>query len=57
MKLVLLSFVLGLLGFALVVAGVAMVHIPTALIIGGVALVAYAFLLDRAAAAAARAKG
>lgn len=57
MKLVLLSIVLGLLGFALVVAGVAMVHIPTALIIAGVALVAYAFLLDRAAAAAARAKG
>ena len=55
MKLVILSWVVGLLGFALVVAGVALVHIPSAFIVAGIAMVAYARLADRAAAAIAAA--
>lgn len=57
MNLVILSLVLGLLGFALLVAGVALVHVPTALIVAGIALLAYAYLVDRAAAAKASAAG
>ncbi len=51
MKLVILSWVVGLLGFALVVLGVALVHVPSACIVAGAAMVAYARLVDRAAAA------
>lgn len=56
MKLVILSWLLGTVGFGLVVAGVAMVHVPAACVIAGLALLAYAKLLDRAAAAMAPAK-
>ncbi|WOI43775.1 hypothetical protein [Acidovorax sp. BLS4] len=51
MKLVILSWLLGILGFGLVVAGVAMVNVPAACVVAGLALLAYAKLLDRAAAA------
>lgn len=46
-----LSWLLGLLGFVLLVIGVALIHVPTACIVAGVLLIAYAYLVDRAAAA------
>ncbi|MGV3679681.1 MAG: hypothetical protein ACO1PM_08145 [Acidovorax sp.] len=55
MKLAYVAWVLGPLGFALLIAGVAMVHVPAALMLAGAALMAYAYLADRAAAAAAKA--
>lgn len=57
MKLVILSWLAGLLGFGLLVAGVAMLHVPAAFIVAGVGLLAWARLADKAAAAAATAKG
>lgn len=48
-----LSIVAGLLGFCLVVAGIALISVPAALIVAGSLLIGYAFLADRAAAAAA----
>lgn len=55
MKLGILSWVVGLVGFALVVLGVALVHVPSACIVAGGVMVAYARLMDRAAAAIAAA--
>ncbi|KAF1042941.1 hypothetical protein [Delftia tsuruhatensis] len=60
--LVLLSLLCGLLGFGLVVAGIWRMHPPTAMVVAGVALVAYAWRVDRAASglaalAAARGEG
>lgn len=57
MKLVILSGLAGLLGFGLLVAGVAMLHVPAAFMVAGVGLLAWARLADKAAAAAAMAKG
>ncbi|WP_330114911.1 hypothetical protein SA496_01190 [Pseudomonas sp. JS3066] len=57
MKLVILSWLAGLLGFGLLVAGVAMVNVPAALIVAGAGLLAWARLADRAAAATMNAKG
>lgn len=51
MKLVYLSWLAGLLGFGLLVAGVAMINEPAAFIIAGVCLLGWARLADRAAAA------
>jgi len=51
MKLLVLSWLSGLLGFALLVAGVAMIHIPAALIVAGAGLLAWARLADKAHAA------
>ncbi|MCL9653560.1 hypothetical protein L2088_02480 [Pseudomonas protegens] len=51
MKLVYLSWLAGLLGFGLLVAGVAMINKPAAFIIAGVCLLGWARLADRAAAA------
>lgn len=51
MKLTVLSWLVGLLGFGLLVAGVALIHVPAACIVAGLCMVAYAYLLDRAAAA------
>lgn len=56
MKLLVLSWLSGLLGFALLVAGVAMIHIPAALIVAGAGLLAWARLADKAHAAS-QAKG
>lgn len=51
MKLIILSWLAGLLGFALLVGGVAMVHVPAACVVAGVGLMAWSRLADRAAAA------
>ncbi|MHC8399468.1 hypothetical protein ACYZTX_08235 [Pseudomonas sp. MDT1-17] len=51
MNLVILSWLAGLLGFGLLVAGVAMVHVPAACVVAGVGLMAWSRLADRAAAA------
>lgn len=51
MKLVILSWLSGLLGFGLLVSGVAMVHVPAACVVAGVGLMAWSRLADRAAAA------
>jgi hypothetical protein len=51
MKLAILAWVAGLLGFGLLVGGVAMMHGPSACIVAGVGLLAWSLLADRAAAA------
>lgn len=43
----------GLLGFALLVSGVALISLPAGLIVAGVLLLLWAFLADLAAARAA----
>lgn len=50
MKLVIASWVVGLLGFALLVAGVWMVYRPAAFIVAGVGLLVWAKLADQAVA-------
>lgn len=50
MKLVVLSWLAGLLGFGLLVAGVALLNIPAAFIVAGLGLLSWAYLADRAAA-------
>lgn len=47
------AWVVGLIGFALLVAGVALVSVPAGLIVAGVLLLFWAYLADRAAARAA----
>ncbi|WP_371369966.1 hypothetical protein ACA097_09580 [Pseudomonas sp. QL9] len=54
MKLLLLAWLTGLLGFALLVAGVALIYPPAAFIVAGVGLLAWSRLADKAAAATAR---
>ncbi|AOI46364.1 hypothetical protein [Burkholderia oklahomensis] len=49
------AWVTGLLGFALLVTGVALISLPVGLIVAGVLLLMWAFLADLAAARAARA--
>ena len=51
MKLVIVSWLAGLLGFCLLIGGVAMVHVPAACVVAGVGLMAWSWLADRAAAA------
>ena len=51
MKLVILSWLAGLLGFGLLVYGVAMISAPAACIVAGLGLLAWSFLADRASAA------
>jgi hypothetical protein len=51
MTLTILAWVSGLLGFALLVTGVAMINVPTAYIVAGTGLIAWSWLADRAAAA------
>lgn len=48
------SLVCGLLGFALLIAGLALYSPPAALVVAGLLLLAYAVLLDKAAAAKQR---
>lgn len=50
MRLELLSWLAGVLGFALLVAGVWMVYRPAAFIVAGVGLLLWAKLADQAAA-------
>lgn len=52
-----LSWLLGLIGFTVLIVGVALISVPAACIVAGLALLAYALLLDRAAAALAAKKG
>ena len=51
MKLGILSWVAGLLGFALLVAGVAMISKPASCMVAGISLMGWSFLADRASAA------
>lgn len=51
MKLAILAWLAGLLGFALLVAGVALIYPPAGFVVAGVCLLAWARLADRAAAA------
>ncbi|WP_367842120.1 hypothetical protein [Paraburkholderia sp. DGU8] len=44
------AWIVGLLGFALLVAGVALISVPAGLIVAGVLLLCWAYLADRAAA-------
>ena len=44
------AWVAGLLGFGLLVAGIALIHVPTALIAAGFGLMGWAWLADKAAA-------
>jgi len=48
------AWVAGLLGFALLVAGVVLVSLPIGLIVAGVLLLLWALLADMAAARAGR---
>lgn len=54
MKLKFLSWLAGVLGFGLLVAGVAQLSIPAGFIVAGTALIAYGWLVDRASAAIQR---
>lgn len=57
MKLVILAWLAGVLGFGLLVAGVALIYPPAAFIVAGLCLLAWARLADKAAAATQRRKG
>jgi hypothetical protein len=46
-----MAWLAGLLGFGLLVAGVAMINAPAAYIVAGIGLLAWSFLADRASAA------
>lgn len=54
MKLEHMSLASGMLGFALLIAGIALISVPVALIVAGILLLGYSLLLDKAAAAAHR---
>lgn len=54
MKFWICSLVCGLLGFGLMVAGIALVHVPSALCFAGLCLLAYSWRLDKVAAAVKR---
>jgi cytochrome b subunit of formate dehydrogenase len=51
MKLVFMAWLAGLLGFALLVTGVALIYQPAAFIVAGICLVAWARRADKASAA------
>ena len=44
------AWLAGLLGFGLLIAGVALIHTPAALIVAGTGLLGWSLLADRAAA-------
>lgn len=46
-----LSWLSGLLGFGLVVAGVAQINVPAAFMVAGIGLIVWSLIADRAAAA------
>lgn len=46
-----LSWLAGLVGFGLLVAGVAQIFVPAAFIVAGLGLVGWSFVADRAVAA------
>lgn len=51
MKLSILSWVAGLLGFGLLICGTALFSGPIACIVAGIGLMAWSYLADRASAA------
>lgn len=57
MTLTILAWLAGLLGFGLLITGVALVHVPAALMVAGVGLIAWSWFADRAAAALKRKPG
>lgn len=44
------AWLAGLVGFGLLVGGVALIHVPTAFVIAGLGLMGWAWLADKAAA-------
>jgi len=50
-----LAWVAGLVGFGLLVAGVAQLSVPAGFIVAGVGLIIWSYLADKASAALARA--
>lgn len=57
MKLLIAAWLVGLLGFGLLITGVAMLHVPAAFIVAGFGLLAWSRLADKAAAASMKTKG
>lgn len=57
MKLLIAAWLAGLVGFALLVAGVAQLNVPAAFIVAGIGLMAWSWLADKAAAATMNGKG
>lgn len=49
------AWIAGLLGFGLLITGVALIHAPTAFITAGLSLIGWAWLADKASARALRA--
>ncbi len=52
-----LSWLAGLAGFGLLVAGVALLNVPAAFIVAGLGMLAWSRIADQAAAAASKPKG
>lgn len=51
MKLIALAaWVAGMLGFGLLIGGIALVHVPMAFIVAGLCLIGWAYLADKAVA-------
>ncbi|MDD0981313.1 hypothetical protein [Pseudomonas shahriarae] len=48
------SWLAGLLGFGLLIAGIALIHVPAAFIVAGIGLLGWAYIADRAAATMSR---
>ena len=48
------AWTVGLLGFASLLSGVALIHKPTAMIVAGLCLLGWSWLADKAAARAQR---
>jgi len=48
------AWLAGLLGFGLLIGGIALVHVPAALIVAGLLLLAWAYIADKAVAAQRR---
>lgn len=57
MKLLIAAWLAGLVGFGLLVAGVAQLNVPAAFIVAGIGLMAWSWLADKAAAATMNSKG
>ncbi|MFG0631435.1 hypothetical protein [Pseudomonas sp. xss_2] len=44
------AWIAGLVGFALLIGGIALIHVPAALMAAGLGLIGWAWLADKAAA-------
>lgn len=49
-KIAISAWIAGLVGFGLLVSGIALINIPSAFIVAGLSLIGWAWLADRAAA-------